>query len=139
LAIFFDLLSGLFAFQMALALFLMFGAPGVPWYKRAVAAFGSVGLAICVLALVVSPKTTDPFEQKEYGSVIVGVALLINIGLALRLFAYFRGGGGNFSCLGTIGRLIGCVAVAWGVFALVTIGIALSIGLVASIPSISIY
>ncbi|QNM81764.1 hypothetical protein H8M03_06730 [Sphingomonas sabuli] len=122
----------LFAAQMALGLFLMFGHPGVPWYKRAIAAFGSVGMALCVLAFFYATRDAPTFEEPEVRWSTIVSLLVANGVLAARLIGYFRSSHLEMSCFGTIGRMVGCLAVAWGVFALLAVSLAVITGISTS-------
>lgn len=113
-----------FAAQMAFALFLMFGARELPWQRRAVAAFGSVGMGLSFAALLFAPNPPGARDVKGLSDWQGMLLLLINLGLSIKLLFYFRNSETRFSCLGTIGRVIGCVAVAWGMFALAMLSIA---------------
>ena len=123
-------LIGVFALQMGVALFLMFGHRGVPLHRRALAALGSAGMAISLAAIMFAPR---PENQENLTAAASVVMIVLNVALAIQLVSHFRNHRESFSCLGTVGRLIGCAAVAWGVFALLTFGIVLMMGLVSAL------
>ena len=113
-----------FAAQTAFALFLMFGARELPWHRRAIAAFGSVGMGLSLAALLFAPTPPAGYDGKGLSDWQAILLFAINLSLTIKLILYFRRGETSFSCLGTIGRAIGCVAVAWGMFALAMLSIA---------------
>ena len=122
----------LFAGQLALGAFLMFGyGTGAPLRRRAFAAFGSVGMVICVIAIIAVGDSAESVNRPPpLGAAMIGLLFLLNSSCAIKLVLFFRDpDAGNFSCLGTIGRVAGCLVVAWGVFAFFAIGIALLIGM----------
>lgn len=123
-------LMALLMFEFTLGLFLVFGGPNVPWYKRATAAlFGlSCFLIFAVLfTQLVTGQTTDlpPIEPK----LLIFLFVFVNI-LGFQLVRYLRRSDRPSGCLGTLFKMAGCVAIGWAGFALVVLVCALAIFLV---------
>jgi hypothetical protein len=126
-------LTAILAFEFALATFLLFAARGMAWYKRAFGAFASLMFAILFLIFLyygVSGRARD-LPPLDWHTLAV-VFLIVNI-LGFQLGNRFLRREAGFSCFGTIGRLLGCVAVGWAGFALLILGLVLAMGLVSAI------
>ena len=123
-------LMALMMFEFTLGLFLAFAGRGLPWYKRGIAAFGSLGCLVIFLTLfyhLVTGQAADlpPIEPK----LLIFLFIFVNI-FGFKLVAMLRRGVAPSGCFGTLFKMAGCVIVGWAGFALLVLGCALMIGLI---------
>ena len=123
-------LMALMMLEFAVGAFLLFAARGMPWYKRAFGALFSLGCFVIFVALLYQLLAGhhDDVPRVESG-LLIFLFLFVNF-FGFRLIRHLFKREEGFGCLGTLGRLAGCVVIAWGLFALLVFGIALTIGLV---------
>jgi hypothetical protein len=124
-------LLAVLAGELAIAAFIVFAIPRLAWWRRAAMApfalvlgFGAVGIARDI-----ANGQLDSYPAMEPGPAI-GLFLLANL-IGYQTVAMIRSteASGRPSCLGTVGRMAGCVVVAWGMFALAVLGLAVLIGI----------
>ena len=115
-----DFLMSVFVAELGLIAFLMFGSPSLPWHRRAWAAMASAGMALSFLAVIFGPGT-KALTQNAPDNAWLGTLALLDVALFAKIFLHFLWRKDEFSCLGTVGRMIGCAIVAWGTFALIVL------------------
>jgi peptidoglycan/LPS O-acetylase OafA/YrhL len=118
-------LTAIFLAELMVGCFLVFGKSGVAWYKRIIAAF--FGLGCLILFVVVVVTTLSGQEHFDFDLKTLAVIFVLANLMAIRLFLYVREN--PPSCLGTMGKMLGCLAVGILAICAVVYGIAMMIGL----------